>query len=110
MNAATVFRHLDDGAGGFVRDSGDRHWTHCASMSDLSADHVTYPVGYDSDCSWCYLGAAHSEAAHLAYVDPFAARVDAALSDLRYGSVPTVEQVAAQAVADTRSACEGVDF
>lgn len=68
MDQVVKFRHLEDGAGGFVRDSGDRHWTHCVSMADLSADHVTYPAGYDSDCSWCYLGAAHSEAAHAAYV------------------------------------------
>ena len=31
---------------------------------DTSPPKVTYPTGYDSRCSWCFLGHAHTELAH----------------------------------------------
>jgi hypothetical protein len=52
----------------FPRDPGfyrsDR--CHVAGPDDFSPVHHTYPTGYDSECSWCWLGHTHSEEAHAA--------------------------------------------
>lgn len=39
---------------------------HVATRTDTTPVHTfgTYHEHYDSRCSWCYLGAGHSEAAH----------------------------------------------
>lgn len=60
-----VFKMLDGSH--YVRHDFGGH-VHVVSASDHSPQHHTYPTGYDSRCSWCWLNAAHSEAAHLAYV------------------------------------------
>lgn len=51
--------------------AGRQHWHsstrgHLASRRDTSPQHLMYPSGYDSRCIWCWLGYAHSEAAHAA--------------------------------------------
>lgn len=56
---------LSDGRGAYV---------HLASADDTSAAHRTYPIGYDSDCAWCWLNAPHTDDAHACKV---AERVEA---------------------------------
>lgn len=58
---APRFRRLEGLA--WVRYEGGGH-VHVVSGSDLSPEHRQYPGGYDSECSWCWLNAPHSEAAH----------------------------------------------
>ncbi len=38
---------------------------------DASKIHLTYPTGYDSRCSMCWLGYSHSERAHRHGVNRF---------------------------------------
>lgn len=55
---------------GYVRDmpamfDDEGPWAmHLAGPYDTSPCHSTYPSGYSTACSWCYLGAPHSEQAH----------------------------------------------
>lgn len=51
---------------GWGRRDEDGHTTHLAGPDDVSAYHHQYPTGYDSRCSWCWLGYSHSEDAHAA--------------------------------------------
>jgi hypothetical protein len=39
------------------------------ARDDTSPAHITYPTGYDSRCSYCWLGQGHTEAAHTASLD-----------------------------------------
>lgn len=43
---------------------GRRVWISVTGPDDVSPDHVTFPVGYDERCGWCWLGGAHSGAEH----------------------------------------------
>lgn len=68
----TGFKRTDHGRGGWIRTE---RWTskrdgreveeysHVVSENDMSDCHGG---GYDPKCGWCWLGAAHSEAAHEA--------------------------------------------
>jgi hypothetical protein len=49
---------------GEVTSGGHQLSIHLAGREDTSEAHRTYPIGYDSRCGWCYLGANHSEDAH----------------------------------------------
>lgn len=40
----------------------------CTGKGDASPRRSTYPTGYDSKCSACYLGATHTEDLHAAKV------------------------------------------
>jgi hypothetical protein len=62
--------------GGWVRDvpgeitsGGYALVVHLADRGDTSAQHVTYPSGYDERCGWCWLGANHSQAAHARKIE-----------------------------------------
>lgn len=59
-------RAIDSGWTGYhyVRDTPGNPPMHLAGRDDSTPSHRTYPTGYDSKCSWCWLGAHHSEAAH----------------------------------------------
>jgi hypothetical protein len=37
---------------------------HAATRDDHGPVHPTHPTGYEADCSWCWLGYRHTEAAH----------------------------------------------
>lgn len=67
---------VDDGWGrvvsGELTSYGERLVIHLVAADDDSPAHRMYPTGYDHRCSWCWLGAAHSEAAHLASVMAYA--------------------------------------
>jgi hypothetical protein len=36
----------------------------CVGRSDVSPPHRTYPSGYSAECSSCWLGFSHTQAAH----------------------------------------------
>lgn len=69
----THVEHLERGhyirvVHGELTSDGSRVAIHLASRDDASQAHRTYPTGYDSRCSWCYLHANHSALAHAAEV------------------------------------------
>lgn len=71
--STTHVEHLERGhyvrvVHGELTSGGYRVSIHLAGRDDDSPAHRTYPTGYDSRCSWCYLHANHTEQAHTAEV------------------------------------------
>ena len=65
-NPRRTYRFLRLTSGGWVRYDENGDHPHATSGTDESPvrSQAMSQSGYDSACSWCYLGAQHTESAH----------------------------------------------